>query len=56
MAKKPILESHTQRTKHGTGDFYGTGYKNPVGRIRSWSMGEVSNPPKNTSARPKKLA
>jgi len=39
-ASKPKLrEAHTQFTKHGMGDYYGTGSKNPLGRMRDASVG-----------------
>lgn len=35
MTKKgKLIESHTERTKFGMGNFYGTGYRNKFGRIR----------------------
>lgn len=32
-------EAHTAPTKYGMGDYYGTGYKNPIGKIRDQSVG-----------------
>ena len=31
---KPARNAHTANTKHGMGDYFGSGIKNPVGRIR----------------------
>jgi len=31
---KPLKNSHTANTKYGMGDFYGSGVRNPVGRVR----------------------
>lgn len=33
--KKPVFaEAHTANTKVGSGDYYGSGFKNPVGKVR----------------------
>jgi hypothetical protein len=56
MTKKPVKMGHTASSPQGSGDYYGVGVKNPLGKIRDWSMGEVSLPPKNVKAKPKKLA
>lgn len=37
--KGKVYESHTEPTKFGMGDYYGTGMKNPVGKMRSDSVG-----------------
>jgi len=31
---KPGRNAHTANTKYGMGDYYGSGIKNPVGKIR----------------------
>lgn len=36
--KSPI-ETKTDHTKYGMGDYYGTGVKNPIGRMRDSSVG-----------------
>ena len=36
---KGAKEAHTQHTKFGMGDHYGTGFKAPIGRMRSDSVG-----------------
>ena len=52
--KGPRQESHTCPTKHGMGDYYGTGVKNPQGRMRGDSIGyrpvskkQLGTPPKS---------
>ena len=47
-------QAHTDPTQHGMGDFYGTGYKNPMGKMRSDSVGyrpvtrkQMGTPPKS---------
>lgn len=47
-------EAHTAPTKYGMGDYYGTAAKNPVGRMRSNSVGyrpvtrkQLGTPPKS---------
>jgi hypothetical protein len=47
-------ESHTAPTKYGMGDYYGTGFKAPVGKMRSDSVGfrpvtkkQLGTPPKS---------
>lgn len=32
-------ETHTYPSKYGMGDYYGTGVKNPIGRVRSATVG-----------------
>ena len=36
---KSPREAKTDHTKYGMGNFYGTGVKNPIGRMRSSSVG-----------------
>lgn len=47
-------EAHTAPTKFGMGDYYGSGVKNPIGRIRDDSVGyrpvnrkQLGTPPKS---------
>lgn len=47
-------EAHTAPAKFGMGDYYGTGFKNPLGRMRSDSVGyrpvsrgQMETPPKS---------
>jgi len=53
---KPLREAHTPNTKKGMGDYYGTSIKNPVGKMRSDSVGmsRVSTP--GLKKPPRKLA
>lgn len=52
-SKKAAPEDHCANAKIGMGDFYGTGVKNPVGRIRDSytttpvAPGKVKTPPKS---------
>ena len=59
MKKNKVLKAarnaHTANTKHGMGDYYGTGIKNPVGKIRS-VMGFAQSTPKSLKKPPKSLA
>jgi len=55
MAKKRPTkkESHTDSVVHGSGDFYGSGKKNPVGKNISSMLGnpatkkQIKKPPKS---------
>lgn len=51
---KSAKESHTDHTKYGMGNYYGTGVKAPIGRIRDSSVGfrpvskhQLSVPPRS---------
>jgi len=48
-------EAHVSKTKFGMGDHYGSGIKNPVGKIRD-VMGITDVTPKRLKKPPKKLA
>lgn len=52
---KRTNEAHTSKSKFGMGDHYGSGVKNPVGKIRS-VMGINDVTPKNLRKPPKSLA
>jgi len=56
--KKPRKErfAHTQNTPFGMGDYYGTGIKSKVGRIREDSAGFKAVSPKKMKTPPKSLA
>lgn len=54
--KTKSVESHTQHTKYGIGDYYGTGFKAPVGRMRSDSVGYRPVSRKQMGTPPKSLA
>ncbi len=51
---KNKVEAHTAPTKYGMGNYYGTGFKAQIGRMRSGSVGyrpvsrkQLGTPPKN---------
>lgn len=55
MKKKAPKEAHTANTKYGMGDYYGTGIRAPLGKIRDMTgMVEVSH--KKMKKPPKSLA
>lgn len=47
--------AHTSDTKKGVGNYYGTGVKNPVGKMRE-GMGMATLSKKKLGTPPKKLA
>ena len=49
-------EAHTDNTKYGMGDYYGTGFKNPIGRMRSPGVGYRPVNPEQMAKPPKSLA
>jgi len=53
---KRVNEAHSANTKYGSGDFYGTGVKNPVGRVRESYMNPSPTTNKSFGTPPKKLA
>lgn len=53
---KKTHEWHTANTKYGMGDYYGTGVRQNVGRMRDDSMGLMSSNPKRINTPPKNLA
>ncbi len=55
-ARKMNVESHTAPTKRASGDYYGTGVRNKMGRIRYWSMNDAAVPHKDLSKKPRSLA
>ncbi len=57
--KQPKLkrkEAHSADAKYGMGDYYGTGIKAKVGRVRSDSMGSNAVTSKKLKTPPKSLA
>ena len=46
---KGIKQNHVANTKYGMGDYYGTGVKNPMGKIEA--MGKVKTPKLNKKPR-----
>jgi hypothetical protein len=53
---KPLKNAHTPNTKFGMGDYYGTGIKAKVGRIRENFMEIIPQIPKKIKTAPKSLA
>ncbi len=52
---KPIKQAHTPKSQIGMGDYYGTGVKNKVGRVREIiGTDKISN--KKLGKPPKSLA
>lgn len=49
-------ESHSTNRKLGMGDFYGSGMKNPIGKMRSDSPGNRPVSPSKLGKPPKSLA
>ena len=47
--------AHTSNTKKGMGDYYGTGFKNPIGKPRE-IMAMKSKASKNLGKAPRSLA
>ncbi len=47
---------HVSHTSMGMGDYYGTGVKNPMGRMRDDSMGAIAVTPKKLKKPPRTLA
>jgi hypothetical protein len=54
--KTKSVESHCMHTKYGMGDYYGTGVKQKVGRMREDSMNYSSITSKQFGKAPKSLA
>ena len=55
--KAKYKQAHTANVKHGMGDYYGSGYKNPMGKIRSFSTpGQTPISGKKLKIPPKSLA
>ncbi len=53
---KGIKNAHTSNSKHGMGDYYGTGIKNKVGRMREEMMTNSMPSSKKTKTPPRSLA
>ncbi len=53
---KSHKETHVANTKFGSGDYYGTAIKNPVGRIIDSQLDYSSVSPKKLKKPPKSLA
>lgn len=52
---KPSKNAHTADTKYGMGDYYGTGVRQKIGRMRE-GMGMQEITPKKMRTPPKSLA
>lgn len=48
--------SHTANSPKGMGDYYGTGIRAPLGKMRDDSMGMIQVTPKKLKKPPKSLA
>ena len=53
---KKFKEAHSSGKKFGMGDYYGTGIRNKVGKVREDTMGFNSVVPKKLKTPPKSLA
>jgi len=53
---KGLKTAHTPNSPKGMGDYYGTGIKQKMGRIREDSMGLMQSTPKKLKTPPKSLA
>lgn len=56
MKRKTYAEAHAPNTKFGSGDYYGTGFKQPLGKMRDTYMGDKPKMKKSLLKPPKKLA
>ena len=52
---KPLKNAHTADAKFGMGDFYGSGVRQPIGKMRD-GLGMYPVPKKKLSKPPKSLA
>lgn len=53
---KKLGVAHTARSPRGMGDYYGTGIRQPLGRVRDGTMGMVKVTPKKLKTPPKSVA
>jgi hypothetical protein len=53
---KPVKNAHTANMKIGMGNNYGSGIRNPVGKIRSDALGANNLAKKKLGKPPKSLA
>jgi hypothetical protein len=54
--KTKYNQAHTDNTKYGMGDYYGTGIRAKVGRLRDDSVGASNLSKKQLKTPPKSLA
>ena len=52
---KTPMNAHTPKTQLGMGDYYGTGVKQKIGRVREDFMGMLDMPPKKLSTPPRQV-
>lgn len=55
-SKKSSGDSHVSHTSMGMGDYYGTGVKQPLGKMRSGTVGMTPGSLKKVKTPPKTLA
>ena len=55
-SKKSSGDWHVSHTSMGMGDYYGTGIKAPIGKMRDDSMGMIAVTPKSLKTPPRSLA
>jgi len=53
---KKFVQAHSANKKFGMGDNYGSGIKNPIGKMRDDSLGMNAVTPKKIKKPPKSLA
>ena len=56
MKSKKYKQAHTDNVKHGMGDFYGSGKRNPIGKMRTGTVGLKPVSKKGLKVPPKSLA
>lgn len=56
LKTKSKASGHTAPTPYGMGDYYGTGIKAPLGKIREGTVGYQPVSPQKMGKPPKKLA
>ena len=54
--KSKYTAAHTDNVKHGMGDFYGQGKRNPIGKVRSGTVGMEPVSKKKMGKPPRSLA
>jgi hypothetical protein len=54
--KSKVKNAHTSKSQIGMGDFYGSGIKQKVGKIRESQIGFTTPSPKKLKTPPKSLA
>ncbi len=54
-SRKPLKNAHTANTKYGMGDYYGTGIRAKLGKVRN-VLGTTNLSPKKVKTPPRSLA